>query len=115
MSLTPGEWASGLCSCCAAGIPVCFCATFCTPCQYGNNASALAAKVPGSGGNCCLSGLVYCLLSGCGLCCCVHTKLRAQIRATNNIQSGNDCLITTCFPCCAIIQEANLIQRLPSK
>jgi Cys-rich protein (TIGR01571 family) len=112
MSITRGLWPSQLCECCAAGPSVCLVAYCCPACQFGYNANALATIQPGAGGDCCFSTIKYLCFQGCGLCCCVHAPLRAQVRMGNDIMSSNDCLITTCFPCCALIQEAHALNQM---
>lgn len=93
-------WSSGLFGCfsdCGSCCLTCFC-----PCvQYGKNYEA------NFGNGCCSQGCIYMLLSGCGLCCCVHKGLREDIRRKYALDEGcGDCL-TTCFcSACAICQEA---------
>ena len=112
MSVQKGAWASGLCECCAAGPGTCLMATCCPCILFGQNNSALAAKRPGTGGDCVTQCCIWIFASAVGVPCFIHSPFRKQVRDANEVQSSNDCIITCCFPCCAMIQEANMIANL---
>ncbi len=96
----PQEWKNSLCGC-FDDLGSC-CLTCCCPCvQYGMNHE----KVHKDG--CCMQGLLFCLLSCCGLSCCIHSALRSNVRQKYNIPEGCSDCCTTCFCSgCAICQEA---------
>lgn len=101
---SPKEWKASLFSVFSSGPVTCFVTILCPCYQYGVNSEAM-------GGSCCPDGFVYGLMQECGLCCLVHAPLRKRIREKHGIVSSNDCLITCCCPCCAIIQEATQVAK----
>lgn len=102
----PPEWKNSLCGC-FSDISICLTTCFLPCVQYGLNYETVNKT------NCLSEGLIYCLLGGCNLGCCIHTELRAQIRKRYGIpeSAAGDCLTTYCCASCAICQEARELKE----
>ncbi len=87
------EWKSNLCDCCL-NIPKCLKGCVCPCVLFGQHASRLNQE------SCCLIGC-QCLCCHC----CLLPGYRHQIRLKYNLESGCDCCIPVCCPCCSLIQH----------
>ncbi len=91
------EWSSGICECCEAGALTFIVGCCCHPIQVGINATKMIESFL--------------------LCCCPiegHLMIRSKIRAEQGIEGSlvRDCFtIYWCTPC-AVIQEANEINKI---
>eukprot|EP00808_Paulinella_micropora_P018383 g11653.t1 len=92
-----GGWCEQCYTCGGGDVGICLKACFCPCCSYGSINEKLGN---GYCGNCLL---FFCCIH---FQCFCHMGVRSQIREKYGIEDGcNDCCITFCCPCCALIQE----------
>ncbi|KAL1841082.1 hypothetical protein VTJ49DRAFT_7413 [Mycothermus thermophilus] len=106
------NWESSLCNCFSAGCGTCLLGCFC-PCFLINKTQDMIDNKPSPsscGSMCCM----FCGLSIlANLSCFLGWKQRKEIRTKYGIPGNgcSDCCISTCCPCCGLIQQYNEVEE----